>query len=311
MGTGTEGTLSRPSDNPPLPPARVPSSRTLVLMFLTAALAYARHGIPVLPVHTPAEDGSCSCGRSTCDRVGKHPRVRHGLSEASTDETRLQMWWTRWPDANIGLRTGVVMDVADVDSAEGWHGLRHLLGDAIPAGPQVETGSGGRHLWFRVTGYGNRVRLLPGLDWRGSGGYVVAPPSKHANGGDYRWLARPSDDPPPTAPAALRDLIAGPADPAPAGAIAHPDRYAAAALEAEVDRVARAHVGARNDTLNRAAFALGRLVGAGLLDVWLVTHELTEAAVYAGLGRAEIRRTIRSGLTAGRRQPLDTARRVA
>src|SRR3954453_1692819 len=116
MGTGTEGTLSRPSDNPPLPPARVPSSRTLVLMFLTAALAYARHGIPVLPVHTPAEDGSCSCGRSTCDRVGKHPRVRHGLSEASTDETRLQMWWTRWPDANIGLRTGVVMDVADVDS---------------------------------------------------------------------------------------------------------------------------------------------------------------------------------------------------
>jgi hypothetical protein len=283
-------------------------------MFLTAALAYARHGIPVLPVHSPADDGSCSCGRTTCDRIGKHPRLRHGLSEASTDETRIRRWWTRWPDANVGLRTGVVMDVADVDSAEGRHGLRHLLGGALPSGPQVRTGGGGWHFWFRPTGYGNRVRLLAGLDWRGAGGYVVAPPSRHATRADYRWLARPTDDPLPAVPAVLRELIAGPGDPAgPASPtpIAHPERYAAAALEAEADRVARARVGTRNDTLNRASFALGRLVGAGLLDAWLVTQELTDAARFAGLGRAEIRRTIRSGLTAGRRQPLDVVRRAA
>jgi hypothetical protein len=58
-------------------------------------------------------------------------------------------------------------------------------------------------------------------------------------------------------------------------------------------------VGTRNDTLNRAAFALGRLVGAGMLDAWAVRRELEEAARYAGLGRTETRRTIRSGLTAG------------
>jgi len=278
-------------------------------MSLTAALAYARHGIPVLPVHTPAEDGSCSCGRSTCDRAGKHPRLRHGLTEASTDPRRIEMWWTRWPDANVGLRTGIVMDVADVDSAEGWHGLRHLLGGAMPAGPQVRTG-GGWHFWFETTGYGNRVRLMPGVDWRGAGGYVVAPPSRHAGGADYRWLIRPRTDP-PRAPSVLLDLLAGPAFEPPGTTIAHPGRYAAAALEAETDRVARAPVGTRNDTLNRAAFALGRLVGAGMLDAWLVHQELTDAARYAGLGRTEIRRTIRSGLTAGRRQPVQPSRRVA
>jgi hypothetical protein len=275
-------------------------------MLLDAALAYARHGIPVLPVHTPAADGSCSCGRTRCDRPGKHPRLRHGLTEASLDPRRIEMWWARWPEANVGLRTGVAMDVADVDSAAGWHGLRHLLGGAVPGGPQVRTGGGGWHFWFRTLGYGNRVGLLPGVDWRGVGGYVLAPPSRHAAGTTYYWVVRPDAEAPP-GPPVLRDLIAGPEPPVPRGRaepIVHPDRYAAVALEAESGRVARARVGTRNDTLNRAAFALGRLVGAGLLDAGTVTRELLAAARWAGLGRTETTRTIRSGLTAGRRQPL-------
>lgn len=284
-------------------------------MFLTAALAYARHGIPVLPVHTPAASGGCSCARDGCDRPGKHPRLRRGLTDASTDPHRIERWWSRWPDANIGLRTGIAMDVADIDSAEGWHTLRHLLGGEMPAGPQVRTGGGGWHFWFAPIGYGNRVRLLPGVDWRGAGGYVVAPPSRHTSGTDYVWLRRPGDDL-PVAPAALRELIAGPPLFAEDRPIAHPERYATVALEAETDRVTRAVVGTRNDTLNRAAFALGRLVGAGLLDAHEVAAELETAASLAGLGRAETRRTIRSGLTAGRRQPIGrdrvpAARRVA
>ncbi|MDI6105301.1 bifunctional DNA primase/polymerase [Actinoplanes sp. NEAU-A12] len=274
-------------------------------MSLTAALAYARHGVPVLPVHTPGPGGVCDCGRGArCDRSGKHPRLRHGLTEATTDPRQIRLWWTFWPHANVGLRTGVVMDVADVDSAEGWHELRHLLGGDVPPGPQVRTGGGGRHLWFRPTGYGNRVRLLPGLDWRGCGGYVLAPPSRHVSGGDYRWIRRPAVAL-PVSPAALVALIAGPPPPpVPPRPLRRPDRYAEAALEAETDRVARAVVGARNDTLNRAAFALGRLVGAGLLDESEVRWELTAAARHAGLGWAEIRGTLRSGLTAGRRQPF-------
>jgi hypothetical protein len=106
----------------------------------------------------------------------------------------------------------------------------------------------------------------------------------------------------------LTALIEGPASrEPPPRAVARPDRYAAAVLEAEVDRVARAPVGTRNDTLNRAAFALGRLVAAGLLDGWLVWSELDRAARYAGLGGAEVRRTIRSGMTAGQQVPLRVA----
>ena len=325
-------------------------------MLLTAALAYARHGIPVLPVHTPDPSGGCSCDRGVrCDRPGKHPRLRHGLTDATTDPRLIDVWWSRWPEANVGLRTGVTMDVADIDSAEGWHGLTHLLGGELPPGPRVRTGGGGWHLWFRPMGFGNRVGLLPGLDWRGVGGYVVAPPSRHVRGADYRWVRRPGEAL-PVGPAALRELIEGPALPPPphrapgpwaagqeagpwaagqeagpwpsgqwtartaghvagqwaggqwaAGSrvIAHPDRYGRAALTAECERVASAPVGTRNDTLNRAAFALGRLVGAGLLDQGDVVRELDAAARRCGLGRAEIRRTIRSGLTAGRRSPID------
>ena len=282
-------------------------------MLLTAALAYARHGIPVLPVHTPDHQGGCSCDKGVrCERPGKHPRLRHGLTEASTDPRRIELWWSRWPEANLGLRTGVEMDVADIDSAEGWHGLRHLLGGNLPAGPRVRTGSGGWHFWFRPMEFGNRVRLLPGLDWRGTGGYVVAPPSRHVHG-DYRWMRGPGTELPSASPA-LRALIEGPTvAPAARRSIAHPDRYAQAALTAEADRVARAPVGSRNDTLNRAAFALGRLVGGGLLDAGQVVHELETASRFAGLGRAETRQTIRSGLTAGRRAPIDPeqGRRVA
>jgi hypothetical protein len=293
-------------------------------MLLTAALAYARHGIPVLPVHTPDPSGGCSCDAGVrCDRPGKHPRLRHGLTDATTDPRLIDAWWSRWPEANVGLRTGVAMDVADIDSAEGWHGLTHLLGGELPPGPRVRTGGGGWHLWFRPMGFGNRVGLLPGLDWRGEGGYVVAPPSRHVRGGVYRWVRRPGDEL-PVGPAALRDLIEGPAPPplthrtsvrwaASPRPIAHPDRYGRAALTAESERVASAPVGTRNDTLNRAAFALGRLVGAGLLDQGDVVRELDAAARRCGLGRAETRRTIRSGLTAGRRSPIDreAGRRVA
>lgn len=199
------------------------------------------------------------------------------------------------------------MDVADVDSPAGWHGLRHLLGGDVPAGPQVRSGGGGRHLWFRPTGWGNRVRLVPGLDWRGAGGYVLAPPSRHARGADYRWIRRPAVAL-PVVPTTLLTLIAGPPPPAMRSEpITHPDRYAAVALDAEAARVAGAVKGTRNDTLNRAAFMLGRLVGAGLLSEPEVQRELTAAARQAGLHWSEIRGTLRSGLNAGRRRPFVTS----
>ncbi len=149
---------------------------------LLAALTYARAGLPVLPLHTPGPAGHCSCRRAGCDRVGKHPRLPHGLTQASTDPGQVRAWWSRWPTANLGLRTGTLTDVCDIDSDTGRDALLRLLGTQPRHGPLVRTGSGGWHLYLAATGYGNRVRLLPGVDWRGVGGYVVAPPSHHACG---------------------------------------------------------------------------------------------------------------------------------
>jgi hypothetical protein len=266
---------------------------------MRAALFFAAHGVPVLPLHTPGRHG-CSCARPDCDRPGKHPRVRHGLTDASTDPLVVAGWWRRWPTANLGLRTGVVMDVADVDTDDGRRALLRLLGGRVPDGPAVRTGSGGWHLWFAPTGYGNRVGLLPGVDWRGAGGYVVAPPSRHAGGAAYTWLRR-FGGPLPACPPALRELLRGP-DPPPAPRVTHPQRYAQAVLDAAAERVATAVPGTRNDTLNRAAFALGRLAGAGVIDEAEARRALAAAARHCGLGRAETLRTLRSGLGAGIRQ---------
>jgi hypothetical protein len=279
---------------------------------LVAALRYADAGIPVLPLHTTT-GGLCSCRRASCDRQGKHPRwhpvlIPNGLQDASTDPEHIREWWTLWPAANIGLRTGTMVDVCDVDTGDGLAAVRDLAGDAADAGPAVRTGSGGWHLYVAATGAGNRVGLLPGVDWRGTGGYVVAPPSLHASGPRYRWI-RTLDAGLPACPPPLRDLLFPPVEEhaAQAPAVRHPRRYAEAALTYEADRVAAAPVGQRNNTLYRAARSLGELVGAETLDEREVRDVLTDAATATRLGAVEIARTIRSGLRAGRRHPRTRA----
>jgi hypothetical protein len=85
--------------------------------------------------------------------------------------------------------------------------------------------------------------------------------------------------------------------------VAGPRRYGATALEREAENVATAAEGARNQALNRAAFKLGQLIAAGHLTEADVTTELTAAALQADLEPDETRRTITSGLNAGRRNP--------
>jgi Bifunctional DNA primase/polymerase, N-terminal len=292
---------------------------------LTAALTYADAGIPVLPLHTPTPAGRCSCARASCNRPGKHPRwhrglITRGLHQASTDPAQLRAWWAHWPTANIGLRTGIVHDVCDIDSVTGLEALLELLGDHAITGPTVFTGSGGWHIYLAATGLGNRVGILPGVDWRGVGGYVVAPPSMHASGQPYRWSRHLVDATLQPCPMPLRSLILDTVPPLPnehRPAPHKPARYAEVALAGEAAKVRAAspprivdgvdQPGNRNDTLNRSAFALGQLVAAGLLDRRTVERELTAAALAVGLGRVETARTISSGLNAGSRRPRHSA----
>lgn len=172
---------------------------------------------------------------------------------------------------------------------------------------------GGMHLYFTAPA-GLRLRNTAGrLGWcigtRAAGGYVVAPASVI---GERPYVAV-TPAPPAPLPDWLANRLAG-AVPSPAGLppacdVAHPGRYASAALQRQCRRVAQARQGRRNDTLNRAAFALGQLTATGLLPATLAHAGLFAAACQAGLDRDPgcrwrgIDRTVRSGLTAGARNP--------
>lgn len=125
----------------------------------------------------------------------KRPLLRWQLYQhqhAAPEEVRA--WFARWPDANIGVVTGAIsaLVVMDVDPQHGGaQGLAELEREhgPLPATVESATGGGGRHLYFAHPGgvVHNTVGLVAGIDIRGDGGYVVAPPSTHASGTRYRW----------------------------------------------------------------------------------------------------------------------------
>lgn len=186
------------------------------------ALAYARAGISVFPAHGVQQTNwvdetgqvtsglACTCSQSImCTNAGKHPvggLVPRGHLDAVRNHMTIKSWFkagTRW---NIGLATGAGLVVVDVDTkpdAEGQTGMDTLdtwenwvNGWSLPVGLRQETGSSGLHIWLRVAAGaqvpgGNRV--LPGIDIKGDGGYVVVAPSMHLKGKRY-GLASGSPD---------------------------------------------------------------------------------------------------------------------
>lgn len=286
---------------------------------IDAAVIYARRGWAVFPCHSPAPGpGGCTCGTPDCGSPGKHPRVVGGLKAATTDEVQIKMWWGHWPSANVAIRTGDVsgLVVLDIDPEHGGEeSLERLIERRGVLAPcrTVRTGSGGLHLYFAHPG--RRVRndagrkLGLGIDVRGDGGYVIAPPSRHASGGRYVVEAH-SRRLPPLPDWMLRDLTRQaerPRFPAPPpGSV--PSRWAEKALEGELDRLRSAREGTRNDTLNRIAFRLGQLVGTGALDQRDVEGLLLEGGRAVGLNETEVVATVQSGLTAGSRLPRGPSR---
>lgn len=286
---------------------------------LKAALDYAARGWRVLPLHTPAGTGGCSCGDPECGSLGKHPRTAHGLKDATTDPATIGAWWQQWPAANIGVLTGTPSGffVLDIDGDEAVRTLKEF--DRIPPKEHAlwqRTGRGWQVLFevpadFAVKNTAGAV--AEHVDTRGDGGYIVAPPSLHANGKRYQWLTTNAPGP---APAwlleALRPVERSQAKPAGANVSrvstrtgcdgVHP--YLAAALEDEATKVRAADDGTRNATLNHAAFSLGQLEAAGLCEAD-AQAALAAAATAAGLTATEAARTFASGWDAGRQQPRD------
>lgn len=262
---------------------------------------YARLGYAVLPLRP----GS------------KLPATAHGLRDATTDPRRVAAWEGRF---NIGLLPPAQVLVLDADSAEEVERLEHEYPELLSA-PRCDTPSGGAHLYLRLpegaTPPKTGVKVLGRpLDLRGLGkAYLLAPPSTLPTGA-YRW-ARPLVSPTelPEVLGALLELVSPPKRaqgrpspaPLPLDATNAPRarRYALSALQGEHDAVASAPEGSRNHALNRGAFALGQLVGAGALERAEVEDALRGAAQTCGLEPHETEATLRSGLEAGVREPRE------
>jgi hypothetical protein len=277
---------------------------------LDAALRYAARGWEVFPCHTPAADGGCSCGEAACENQGKHPRVAWKGS-ATTDPAIIAGWWERWPDANIGIATGARSGIVVVD-ADGSAGPETLAArGGTEGGPQAITGRG-EHRYLKHPGVPvKNFTKRDGLDLRGDGGYVIAPPSLHRSGNRYAWVAGTEEASPPELPVWLLDLTRRDADEdVPITPIrpslsrsARTTAYAGVALEREITRLSEAGNGTRNHSLNAAALKLGHIVGAGWLDRANVEHALLTTAMALGLPKHEATATITSGMTAGMKEP--------
>jgi hypothetical protein len=155
-------------------------------MKVNAALSYARHGIPVFPVHW-IERGKCTCHKPDCGSPGKHPLIVGWQAEATADSAVIKAWWGRYPNANIGVLTGKRshVTVADIDGDVGKDTLRDLesKNEGLPETPRVITGSGGYHYYFQhEPELTNAVRFAPGLDIRTEGGFVVGAGSANVRG---------------------------------------------------------------------------------------------------------------------------------
>lgn len=272
-----------------------------------AALAHARQGRPVFP----------------CDAERKRPLLAkaeggQGFKDASTDETLIRAWWSRWPEALIGMPTGAVTGcfIVDIDvkgekqGEESW-GLVLRTWGPVPETWETITATGGRHLWFAHPGRGlvvpNRAGrlgqgnenwgrgayptvpfakaaggqlLVPDVDIRGDGGYVILPGSSLRDGRGYAWEG--SSDPEEgavlaTAPGWLLALVVT-------------DEKAASSAPVAGRAPAAGLIGAgqRNDHL----FRMGRsLRGKGLSEAVILAALLEENATRCDppLPEAEVR----------------------
>ena len=273
--------------------------------FPEAAARFAAAGVPVFPC-VPGE---------------KRPLVARGFHDASADPVQVAGWWSRWPSANIAIPTGTGsgVEVVDVDvhpTGTGFPAFReaHRQGYAAGWAALVRTPSGGLHAYYpahpdRAQSSWQAARAH--VDFRGDGGYIIAPPSKVLRPGGvrapYRLIVASGDTPVPVDAARLRDFL----DPRTPITI---DRARAARFERQGSdaKVLAGWVAARGEgERNRGLFwAACRLAESGTPpDATL--DALGPAAEHAGLGSREIMATIRSAYRTTRPAPRTSAEQVA
>ena len=289
---------------------------------LAAALAYAAQGWAVFPVTAAAK------------KSHKAERYSNGAKWGATRDPReVRQDFTRWPGARIGIVTGADSGivVVETDTPEG-HGVDGAIALAeleaahgtLPETLQAISPSGSIHRYFKHPGVGIKVKcsasaIGPGIDVRGDGGMVVAPPSINLDGRRYRWRNRSpiaampvwlvalTREQPRASPTISQRALAAIKRP-----FNGPNNYGNAALEDEIAQLANTAPGGRNHALNRASFNLFQLVGGNELDGGEVRRRLLEriARQWPGRRRRTAERRGNDSIRCARRTPASAVARA-
>lgn len=297
-----------------------------------------------VPLWTVEECDAGQCPLAPCPpkNRGKHPRIRWQesyLSAVTQDKAR--EWWQRWPHAGVALLTGKRsgFDAIDIDPANGGN-LSELEAKwgSIGGKPTVHTGSGGDHIYVVSPSVPTSNGLadligLPGVDYRGDGGLVVAPPTIHYSGRGYQFV-----DPPPKlvnlgwiedlaqrrdadqrerderSAALATQLASSPRVPPSNGEATDTGRNM---TRVAVEKVAESHSrsgkpGGRHDTARNQAYWLAGLIPTGHLTEGFITRALYDSAVSVVAGEhrdAEMAEAIRWGIEHGQCKPWEPEER--
>ena len=221
---------------------------------LQAALEYAqKYGWAVFPIRAET----------------KKPLTPHGCKDAKKTPGAIKAWWKKWPEASVGVATGSISglivideDIDDDKGVDGFHSVRMWeqdTGETLPETVRAITGRGGAHLYYKYDGKDitNRAGILDGVDVRGEGGYVVAPPSVHPNGTEYAWEDDPAETP-----------------------------------LAEVDDTIKRFLAIGNDTTTKERFSLPQTIGSGQRNKTL--HSFACSLQAQGLSDDAIKAAVRA-----------------
>jgi hypothetical protein len=263
---------------------------------------YAQAGFGVIPLREN-------------DKVPDPKYAPNGLKNATTDTMLIEDWVVRGWVGNIGILPPVGYVVIDVDGDQGVIEMQKLqeLHGRLPTTRTQRTGTG----WHRLYQHDgpplamSKKRLgCSHVDLRGEGqSYIVAAPSIHPNGSEYRWMT--GRDTIATLPPAYCELLAH-AEPQLIGTGQLRERgadegdgspYGVAALAQECQSIRASQPGNRNHQLNASAFAIGQLVAGGELNHAAAYNQLAMAAYDIGLSDPEVGKTLHSGFAAGREAP--------
>jgi hypothetical protein len=259
-----------------------------------------------------------------CSRTGKAGLWKGAQSEATSDLNILSRWSRDHPSCNWRVvfgRSGIWgldVDSLETHACDGLASMAALVAanGPLPAGPRARSGGGGVLLFFRDPGglaiVGSSEKLgeaWAGIDPKRGAQTQTIPPSVHTTTGRaYRWLTPPWEVSPPDAPEWLRTALRTPPPPAyvhreigdQRGIDGHERLHRACRA------IMEAREGQRNIVLNRRAYGVARMVGAGLLDERIAVDALYRVGRDIGLDHDEVRGTIHSALVAGRRKPTES-----